>query len=1638
MKQRLQRVVLLMLAVMLPGVVMSQNLTDNYSFTTGVDSTKWVQLPSTATQLIGPGLGDNPGSFVAPIGFPFVFGDGCYTLFSVNDDGTLRLGSTLAEVAHDYVGPLDSSLTYNLPKINGFGHDGYMNGQSYVKSYSGLVAGVDMLIVEYALSVYDHQEQLLRFQIQLNSQTHSVTLVYEPADSANFPLDEYQIGMATTTEDVAYIDVEANTVSWLNGACPSYSNAHTWPEAWRYYTFTPNTVGCYLPTEVVLSSVTDFSATVAFNSNALVTAEYGDADFIAGNGTTVTGGSTGTMVIGSLLQNTQYRADFTFTCIDGSTTTNSITFRTLAEPVSEFPYFTGFEEDDDLGWFFENGPNGWYIDSATAHTGERSLYISEDSGAVCTYNGYNTSNSYAWRLVHFSEVGQYALLYDWLCYGESSYDYMHVYLTPSTAEYNTATSYGTTTVPAGWLNLGINPANGNGWLNLSNTWQRNIAIFNITEADTGYYNVLFYWHNDASVMNQPPAQVDNVEIRRITCPQPYNVVVTDIDSMSATVSWSTLGEETEWLVMVNDSAIIVSEQTLALTDLDANTYYNIRVYAICGADDTSFATSSAFRTDCGATSLPYFENFETATVGEFIPCWDYEMLASGSATTVPRVYNYSSYASSGTNTLYLYYSALVKMPKIFQMPVSELELSFHSYISSSDYLLEVGVVDDSGFFVIDTFTNADNGMQTVYFDQYTGDGQTIVFRNTNRNGYSYAYVYLDDILLRAAPPCHTPSHVRVDSVTYDAASISWDSNGAVAWEIEYGEAGFEPGTGTIITASENHVDITGLQDGKQYTYYLKCTSEDGDGFENSYNFITLAFPVEEFPYATSFEDEEDRGWALANGTNGWYIDSADSQTGSYALYISGDGGNSTNYAASTSYSYASRGLHITERGNYETYFSWRCQGESSFDYLRAFLVPGLYQFSGNENLGITSYSTSTPQDWIELGQYLGEPRLNLNATWQEAEGVIPIGVENSEYDTGYYQLVFYWRNDGSGQYAPAAVVDDIWFGIPSCPRVYNVIVDTVTPTDITLSWSAGGGESLWDIMIDDSVVTQVTSPTVTLSSLSPFTLYNIGIRAVCDEEDMSRIVTTSVRTTCYPTPVPYYENFDSITTLTGNTYILPDCWTYSMVALYSSNYVDPMVYNYSNYASSGDYTLRMYYSAIVSSPIFDTPVQQLQLDFNLYQSSDVYNLVVGVIEGNTFVPIDTIHNPQTGVSLPQTLYFADYTGNSRTIAFYNYNTNGSSYSYNYLDDIAVTFAPSCIPPTRVRTDSLAYDAARISWRANGSTAWTVEYGPTGFTPGSGTSVAVTTPSVTITGLTEQTVYDVIITANCGSDNSPAVTYSFRTRSTPVTVFPYITGFEPNDDLGWDFSNDVNGWTYGTAISNDGSYAMYISDDGTSHSYTSTTSYSFATRDVIITDTGDYFISYDWICAGESSYDYGRAMIAPASAIIIPSSDNGITYSSTPDDWLNIGGTVSDIRMNLSPTWNTYEEIINLDTSRLGLNTLVFFWRNDGSVQNIPPLAIDNFVFGKIDCHSPSIVRVDSTSGTSATMAVKRANGKCLSTTSLSAPLPTPPTSSMALKTLPPIASKCVASAAKATPPSTSAVPPSAPICATTPTKPTTS
>ena len=60
--------------------------------------------------------------------------------------------------------------------------------------------------------------------------------------------------------------------------------------------------------------------------------------------------------------------------------------------------------------------------------------------------------------------------------------------------------------------------------------------------------------------------------------------------------------------------------------------------------------------------------------------------------------------------------------------------------------------------------------------------------------------------------------------------------------------------------------------------------------------------------------------------------------------------------------------------------------------------------------------------------------------------------------------------------------------------------------------------------------------------------------------------------------------------------------------------------------------------------------------------------------------------------------------------------------------------------------------ADVSWTAGGTeTAWNVEYGLSGFTLGSGgpSTSTSTTPSYSMSGLSDNTSYDVYVQADCG-------------------------------------------------------------------------------------------------------------------------------------------------------------------------------------------------------------------------------------------------------------------------------------------------
>jgi hypothetical protein len=252
------------------------------------------------------------------------------------------------------------------------------------------------------------------------------------------------------------------------------------------------------------------------------------------------------------------------------------------------------------------------------------------------------------------------------------------------------------------------------------------------------------------------------------------------------------------------------------------------------------------------------------------------------------------------------------------------------------------------------------------------------------------------------------------------------------------------------------------------------------------------------------------------------------------------------------------------------------------------------------------------------------------------------------------------------------------------------------------------------------------------------------------------------------------------------------------------------------------------------------------------------------------------------------------------------------------------------------------DSATIAWNDGSNSAWYVEYDTVDFIPGTGhTAIYVTDSFYTFTGLDSATTYHVYVYPDCG--NTVAERHlTFTTLAASPATAPYSCNFEAAGVNGWDFiqSGQTSYWIVGNNTNNGGSRSMYVTDDGTTNNYSGTASYSFAVRTFYLA-AGGYLVSYDWKANGESSFDFLRAALVPAGTNIIAGDYSGFNNGEAPTGALPTGGIALDGggRLNLQTSWQTQVNEVTITTP--GTYKLVFMWRNDGSVYNNPPAAIDN-------------------------------------------------------------------------------------------------
>lgn len=494
-------------------------------------------------------------------------------------------------------------------------------------------------------------------------------------------------------------------------------------------------------------------------------------------------------------------------------------------------------------------------------------------------------------------------------------------------------------------------------------------------------------------------------------------------------------------------------------------------------------------------------------------------------------------------------------------------------------------------------------------------------------------------------------------------------------------------------------------------------------------------------------------------------------------------------------------------------------------------------------------------DFSDSGEHLWSSPTNA---WSSTVGSITIP---STVSLGSYRLRV--RSNYSGTIGASESCSNFTYGEthdytvtvttpPACPAPVLASL-TATDTTATITWTSNDTvfNVDYNVMGSSAVPTTITvyDTTATITGLSPNTWYEFYLETDCSGAGNGYSTTVgpySVKTLCAALSTPIYEGFDNDSVGSYLNPNAPSCWYYveeSGAAGYA--YINNATWSISPLSNSNYYYLyNSYdaaYEALVSPAVIGLDSGTKQMDIWLANTgwsvgNDVY---VGTVSSPSSLTsldiIDTLSVPNGGTWTKFTVYFDSSTGYNMSddhIAIVSSNT--STYSAVYIEDILIKDAPPCLPPSAIGVSTVGMDSAQITYSTSGIATW-LEYGPPGFTQGTGTQVQVTGSPAWLTGLTSNTTYDVYVLQMC-SDSTISPGYgpvSFKTLACSLSQMCTFdieltdtwgdgwNGAEVeilNSNGGVEYTlgaNFTTGTSYTETISlcTGGSFTIVVSDDG---------------------------------------------------------------------------------------------------------------------------------------------------------------------------------------------------------------------------------
>ena len=958
-----------------------------------------------------------------------------------------------------------------------------------------------------------------------------------------------------------------------------------------------------------------------------------------------------------------------------------------------------------------------------------------------------------------------------------------------------------------------------GMTNTSNLWDSVVSIQTISQISGDYQRfdiplaacssnanrIVLQYASEEPAFEDFDIEIDDVVLDSVpdcSCPSALSASHPTVHSL--TLQWTNYGAHDSLLVYYRETdtpvwfsdTILGNGHTWELNNLNAATIYEIYLSAICDSQQVSNTITAS--TLCEAiTSVPQFWDFEenlTANVMDSpLPeCWNRSTYFYPSVFTDTNA-NSSAYSGNHFLRFLNFGQSTVVLPAIDTnvLSINDLTISFYAKTAvSNDYNhLIVGVMSDpadvTSFIAVDTV----GGLLTDYqwfdipLDSYSGHGGHVAIQVS---GSDNSFIDVDDIRLQAIPDCERPSDITLAYVDMTTAELEWSHNADSAWYV----VAYKPLDGnsmmydTTTVMTQPAATITGLSANTTYEVRVAASCYP-DVFSEPFIFTTACTIIDSIPLFWDFEQNNTGGtqskplpacWQQVPGTS---VTSMNSRPGVW---------DNADYAYSGTKSlnfWQNRGWYVVLPAVADT---MQVNGMNLSFFVK---VSSQYNTSSSATLAIGVMTDPEDVSTFTAVQTL----TGFDTTYQFADIALSAYTGNGKY-------IAIWDASPIGASGNTDIyIDDLTLGtVPLCPRPLNLTLLNVESRTAELHWSPSTDTTdylvkyrpvSWDNWQTDTV----SGTSHTLSSLIPYTSYEVQVAALCSPETPSVSAYFTTECALDIIAVPQTWGFEEPT----DYYNVPLCWLRYLAGASASTppYVStyhPLFQNHSLYffCSSGHIAIMPY----VNPDYLD--IRALQISFYIYNYRGSENpdatMEVGVMtnpnDPSTFTTIQIIDSIGTDVQFV-TVPFYNYTGEGTYIAFRDNNPYPTSVSPNkyysiYIDNLTIDYCDSlpCAVPTQATVSAITDTSAVVAWNdvQSDPKPYVVYYKPSTDVVWQTDTVFSGAFSHTLQHLHYATAYDCYVAAVCNPE-TPSNSIHFVTDCYKIKEIPMTWDFEDEGNSG---------------------------------------------------------------------------------------------------------------------------------------------------------------------------------------------------------------------------------------------------------------